>query len=97
LLDYFEGILKISNVVLAIIAGYIALTLFKISHEKKELRPWKALIVALIFFMIQEILGALRAFGIFESPYLTHVIPTLVLIFIIYALAWQIHIHITEK
>lgn len=97
MLDFFEGILKITNVILALFAAYIAITIFKASHERKELRPWKALIVALIFFMLQEILGALRAFDIFSSPYLTHIVPTVVLAFLLYALARQIHIHITEK
>lgn len=97
LIDFFEGLLKITNVVLSLIAGYIALSLFRISHSRKELRSWKVLIIALLFFMIQEILGALRAFDIFESPYLTHIVPTIVLLLLIYALSWQIHILITEK
>ena len=96
-INFLEGILKITNGVLSIIAACVALSLFKISHERKELRSWKALIMAVFFFMIQQILGALRAFGIFESPFLTHVVPAVVLGFLMYALIWQIHIHLTEK
>ncbi|MBD3164329.1 hypothetical protein GF323_03950 [Candidatus Woesearchaeota archaeon] len=89
--------LKIANVVLSVIAGFIALSLLRVSQQKKELASWKALIAALVFFMLQEILGALRAFGIFSSPYLTHVVPTIVLALLIYALAIQLHINVVEK
>lgn len=97
MIDYFEGLLKIANVALSIFAGYIAITLFRVSHERKELRAWKVLIFALVFFMIQGILGALRAFYIFSSPFLTHIVPTIVLGLLIYALALQIHTHVVEK
>lgn len=89
---YFEGILKISNVLLAVAAGMLAISLFKVSHKKTHLRPWKFLIVALVFFTLQEIFGALRAFSIFESPFITHLIPTVILVLLVFALLYQIHI-----
>ena len=92
-MQLIEGILKIANLVLAVIAGVIAISLIRISHRKKELKAWIMLIIALIFFGIQQILGALRAFQIFESPYLTHVIPTIILTLLIVALIQQINIH----
>ena len=88
-----EGILKIANLVLAVVAGVIGISLIKISNSKKELKAWILLVIALIFFGIQEILGALRAFKIFESPYLTHIIPTIILALLIIALVQQINIH----
>lgn len=97
LLDYYEGMLKIANVVLSIIAGYIGIGLFSLSHKRKELKSLRILIIALVFFMIQEILGALRAFGIFSSLYLTHIVPSIVLLLLIYAIALQIHINIVSK
>lgn len=97
MLDYWEGLLKITNVVLSITAGYVAVTLVKASYKRKELAAWKPLIIALIFFMVQEILGALRAFSIFSSPFLTHIVPTIILGLVMYALARQIHINIVEK
>jgi len=97
MLDFYEGLLKITNVVLSIIAGYIALSLFKASEKQKKLMSWKALIFALVFFMVQEILGALRAFNIFSSPYLTHINTSIVLGFLIVALIIQIHVNIVEK
>ena len=97
MLNFFEGLLKIANVVLSLIAGYIAISLLKASHKRKTLMAWKVLIWALVFFVIQQILGALRAFAIYSSPFLTHIVPTAVLCLLIYALALQMHIHITEK
>lgn len=91
-MQYLEGILKIANLVLAFIAGVIGISLIRISKRRKELNAWVLLIVALIFFAIQEILGALRAFNIFESPYLTHIIPTIILALLVVALLKQMGI-----
>jgi len=91
--QYFEGILKIANLFLSIVAGFIAVAIIGISGKRKELVPWKALSVALIFFMVQEILGALRAFNIFSSPYLTHIVPTVILGLLIFCLAYQINLY----
>jgi len=91
-LYFLEGLLKIANLVLSIVAAIIAISLIKASTEKRYLKPWLSLIIALFFFMIQEILGALRAFDIFETPYLTHIVPTFILGFLIFALTYQINI-----
>ena len=90
MVQFIEGILKIANVLLSIVAGIIAITLFKVSHRRKELNPWRILIIALVFFAIQQILGALRAFRIYETPYLTHIVPTIILGLLIFALILQI-------
>ena len=90
MVQFIEGILKIANVLLSIVAGFIAITLFKVSHRRKELNPWRILIIALVFFAIQQILGALRAFRIYETPYLTHIVPTIILGLLIFALILQI-------
>lgn len=90
---FIEGILKIANVLLAIIAGILAITLFKVSNKKFYLRPWKILIGVLILFGIQEILGALRAFRIYSTPHLTHIVPTAMLGLLIWALTAQIIIN----
>lgn len=91
-MQYLDGILKIANLFLAFVAGIIGISLIKISKKRRELNAWVLLIVALIFFAVQEILGALRAFKIFESPYLTHIIPTIILALLIIALLKQINI-----
>ena len=91
-MQYLEGLIKIANVFLAVIAGGIAISLFHISHKEKTLRPWKFLIGALVLFSVQEVLGALRAFKIFESPFLTHIVPTAILGFLLAAVIQQIHL-----
>ena len=92
MVEYLEGLLKIANLFLALIAGIIGISLIKISHKKKKLNAWVILIIALMFFAVQEVLGALRAFNIFESLYLTHVVPTIILVLLIMALFKQIAI-----
>lgn len=92
MIEYLEGLLKIANVFLSVVAGIIAITLFKVSEQKKNLKPWNYLIIVLVLFAVQMILGALRAFEIFESPYLTHIIPTIMLAFLIIALILQIQV-----
>lgn len=92
MVNFVEGILKIAVVVLSLIAGAIALSLFKISSKRELLRPWKVLIVALIFFVLQEIFGALRAFKIYDHPFLTHIIPTFIVGFLILAVTFQINL-----
>lgn len=92
-MNYLEGLLKIVNVFLSVIAGVIAISLFKVSHQRKHLKPWKILIIVLVLFAIQEIFGALRAFEIYASPYLTHIIPTAMLGLLIITLLLQIGVH----
>lgn len=87
-----EGILQIANVFLAIVAGIIALTLFKQAWKKESLKAWRPLIFGLVFFAVEEILGALRAFGIFSSPYLTHVVPSIILGLLITAVVLEIDV-----
>ena len=86
----FEGMLQIGNVFLSLAAGIIALTLFKKFHEHDALRPWKYLTAVLCLFAVEEILGALRSFNIFSSPFLTHVVPSLMMIILIMAIVLEI-------
>jgi len=91
-LAYLEGILKIANLVLAFVAGSIAISLIKVSKKRKDLNAWVLLIVALVFFVVQEVLGALRAFKIYESSFLTHIVPTVIMVLLILALVKQLYI-----
>lgn len=91
-MEYLEGILKIANLILALIAGIIGIGLIRVSRKRRDLNAWVFLIIALVFFAIQMIFGALRAFNIFESLYLTHIIPTVILVLLIIALLKQMHI-----
>ncbi len=91
MVNFTEGILKLSNVFLSLIAGAIALSLLALSAKKKQVGTWRLWVYALVLFAILEIFGALRAFNIFESPFITHIIPTVILGLIISALIMQIN------
>jgi len=91
-IEFIEGIIKIANVVLSLVAAGIAVRLFHLIGSKEKMQPWKPVVIALIFFMVQEVLGALRAFGIFEIRYLTNVVPAFILAALIWALVLQINL-----
>jgi hypothetical protein len=91
MIDFTTGVLKVANIFLSIVAGLLAATLFEVSN-KRDLRPWRPLAVVLVLFAVQEILGALRSFGIYASAWLTHVNVSLILLFLIYALVLQINV-----
>ncbi len=93
---FVEGVLKISNIILAIIAGLIAISLFAVPSKNAALKPWKAVIWMLLFFAVQEILGALRAFQVYESPYLTHIVPSIILVLLIRALILQQNLNLMK-
>ena len=92
-MEYLPGVLQIANVFLMIIAGFFAISLFKVSHSTKHLKPWKILIMVLVLFVIEEILGGLIAFGKIQPTFLTHLIPTFMMVFLIYA----VDIHTKEN
>ncbi|MBN2111827.1 hypothetical protein JW707_01880 [Candidatus Woesearchaeota archaeon] len=91
--DWFLGTAEIAAVFLSLVAGVIALSLFKVSRKNKELAAWKPLIIALVLFAVEETIGALKTFGVYTTPHLTHVVPGFVLAFLIASLVMQIHIN----
>jgi hypothetical protein len=91
LVEYVAGVIEIAVVFLSIVAGIIAATLFEAS-KKKQLLAWRPLIAVLILFAVEEILKALRSFGIWSTPHLTHIVPSFILGFLIWALVLQISI-----
>src|SRR3989338_108666 len=91
-MQFLQGIFEIAVVVLSIIAGIIGLTIFKESG-KREFAAWRPLIIALVLFAVEEAIKALRSFEIYSSPFLTHVIPSFILAFLMYSLLLQIIIN----
>ncbi len=90
--DWVYGIAIITTVFLSLIAGVIALSLFEKATQRKYLGAWKPLIIALVLFTAEEVFGALKVFGVWSTPWLTHVLPSFILIFLIAALLKQINI-----
>ncbi len=90
--DWVYGSCQIGAVLLSIIAGIIAVSMLSQASKRKQLRAWPYLLWALLFFAIEEILGALKTFGIYSTPWLTHVVPGIILAFLITALVIQIQV-----
>jgi hypothetical protein len=90
--DWVYGSGQIASVILSVAAAWIALGMFKEARQRKSLRAWKYLLSALIFFTIEELVGALKTFGVWSTPWLTHVIPSIILGFLITAIIIQIQI-----
>jgi len=86
------GIAQFTVVVLSVIAGLLALSMFKRTGEKKYLRAWRPLIIGLVFFAAVEIAGLLRNFQLHSNPWITHVLVSFVLVFLIAGLYRQINI-----
>ncbi len=91
MVEFITGVLQVANFFLSIVAGLIAASLFEVSH-KKELRAWKPLAVALVLFAVEEIFGGLRSFNIYSNPWITHVIPSFIMGFMIWSLALQLEV-----
>ena len=91
--DWFLGIAEIAAVFLSVVAGIMAISLFKISQKESILKAWKFMIIALVLFALEEILGALKTFGIYGTPHLTHIVPSFIMIFLIAALITQIQVN----
>lgn len=89
---YIEGIVLLTNVFMAIVGGIIASIMFRQAWSQEALKAWRPLIFALIVFALQEIIGALRAFDIFSTPYLTHVVPSIILGLLITAVVLEIDV-----
>ncbi len=89
--QFTEGVLQIAVVFLSVVAGALAVTMFKHSHKRKELRAWKPLIAALILFALEMIFGFMKAWNFMDrgNP-ITHIIPSFILGFVIWALVQQI-------
>jgi hypothetical protein len=89
MVDFITGVLQVANFFLSIVAGIIAATMFE-AAGKKNLQAWKMLSIALILFAAEEIFGGLRSFGVYANPWITHVIPSFILGFLICSLVLQI-------
>lgn len=87
---FLNGLLQLAGLFLAVAAGIFALSLFKISHQVKELWSWKILIIALIFFAIHKIFSALHAFDILRTAYLGQLLPFVIQALVLWAVSFQI-------
>ena len=91
--DWIYGTSAIAAAFLSVVAGILAMTLFKAAFKEKHLHAWRFLIFSLVFFGVEEVLGALKIFGIYRTPHLTHVVPGFILAFLIAALVNEIWVN----
>ena len=96
--EWVYGIAQLSAVFLSIVAGVLALSLMRNASRQPLLRAWRYMVWALVLFTIEEIVGALRTFGVVPSlhteyAWVTHVIPTFVLLFLIAAILNQLSVN----
>ena len=90
---FYIGVLQLTVVFLSIMAGGIALSLFRISSKHDLLGAWPMVIVALVLFAIVEIVGVLDAFDIYRQiAWMRHVIPSLIMGCLIIGVVRQIQI-----
>ncbi|RLE45887.1 hypothetical protein DRJ22_03365 [Candidatus Woesearchaeota archaeon] len=86
------GTAQIAAVFLSIAAGIMGLSMYASAKQKKYLKSWKPLILVLCLFALTEIIGALKSFGIWSIPWLKHIVPSIMLLFLIAAVIKQINI-----
>lgn len=93
-MDFFAGMLQLTNMFLAVTAGGIAISMFKRAGKTSEpfLRPWKFLLTALVLYGVLQVVAVLRSFGIFEVPFLTHIIVSVLLLFVIIGLIVELEV-----
>lgn len=91
---YLVGSIQVIVVLFSIIAGFMCFSLIrklKNREEKRKYSVWKYLLFVLILFGIEEVLGILDAFNIMRDlNYLRHVVPSILLIFLLIALVKQV-------
>lgn len=91
--EYFiNGILQLAGLFLAIAAGILAISLFKVSSKTQRLWSWKVLIAALVVFAIHKVFSALYAFNVLRTPYLGQLLPFAILALTFWAVIFQFHI-----
>ena len=91
--EWIYGIAQLAAAFLSVIAGILAVNLFNSSKKQKLLRAWRYLMIALVIFAVEEVVCALKTFGVYSTPHLTHVIPSVILAFLIAAVVVQININ----
>lgn len=94
---FVQGVLKITNVFLSIVAAVLILWLFRVGKGDKRMKPWYFLFVALAIFAFGETMGTLDAFGfLYFRPFLPG-IEVGVIVFFIIALIYRLKMKPEKK
>jgi len=92
IMDWVYGTVQFAVVILSVIAGLIAISMYRLTKGRSDLAPWNPLLVSLVLFAVVEILGGLATFGVYRTPHLTHILTSVVLAFLIAALLRKINV-----
>ena len=94
--DWIYGSAQIGVGFLAIFAGVICALMIS-STRVRHLRAWRPLLIALILFVVQQLIGGFRTFGILPSTgvfsFLVHVVVGGILAAFIVALVIQLQVN----
>ncbi len=90
--EWMYGVAQLAAAFLAFFSALLSLWILGLVHARPTLKAWRFLLVAVVFFSAEEILGSLAVFGVYKTPYLTHIIPSIILGFLIAALVKQTEI-----
>ena len=91
---FYVGVLQLTVVFLSIAAGFISISMFKMSKQHEILAAWRTLMWVLIFFAFEEIIGILDAFNIYRQiNWMRHVVPSFIMLLLMMAVIKQIQIN----
>ena len=94
--DWVYGITQLAAGFLAIIGGFITISMLRES-KGRELRAWRPLLISLLLFIVGQVVGGLRTFGILPSTgfwsFLVHILVSGILALMIAALLIQLQIN----
>jgi hypothetical protein len=78
------------NLVLVIIIMPLFIKLLSVKHKKLILKPWRLLFIAILIFVVEEVLTVLNGLGITNSPrILTPIFEMAIITLFIYMLLLQ--------
>lgn len=91
LYEWIYGVTQFAVAFLSLNAIVVSIILMRVAWKQERLTPWRFLLIALILFAIEEILGTLVTFGIINPTFWTHVVPSFIMVFLIAALLSQLY------
>jgi Ca2+/Na+ antiporter len=91
--EFFIGTLETANLFIAIFIIFFAYLFLKKTHKHRDRRPWELLIIAIVIFLISEILAFIKIMSPshWEIVGLRNLMQTLFAVFMLFAFTHQHH------
>jgi hypothetical protein len=94
--DYVYGVAQLAAGILAIMVGFVCFPMLGKTRERKQ-AAWKPLLLGLILFVLEEVIGGLRTFGVVPDAgiwkFSVHIIVSAILALMIGAVVMQTRIN----